>query len=88
MSVAGGLPRAVERAQVHRCDALQIFTSRWRGRPLSIDEVRAFRRLVNDPRFAGLPVLLETSKANGGNPTGVIHPGPLDAANLALLRGL
>ena len=37
MSVAGGLPRAVERAVVHRCDALQIFAknaSQWRGREL------------------------------------------------------
>jgi endonuclease IV len=25
MSVSGGLPRAVERAVAHRCDALQIF---------------------------------------------------------------
>jgi hypothetical protein len=25
MSVAGGLPRAVERAVAHRCDAFQIF---------------------------------------------------------------
>ena len=35
MSVAGGLPRAVERAVVHRCDALQIFAknaNQWRGR--------------------------------------------------------
>ena len=37
MSVAGGLPRAVERAVVHRCEALQIFAknaSQWRGRSL------------------------------------------------------
>ena len=37
MSVAGGLPRAVERAVVHRCEALQIFAknaSQWRGRVL------------------------------------------------------
>ena len=35
MSVAGGLPRAVERAVVHRCEALQIFSknaNQWRGR--------------------------------------------------------
>jgi len=46
MSVAGGLPRAVERAIVHRCDALQIFAknaSQWRGRPLPPEEIREFR---------------------------------------------
>jgi deoxyribonuclease-4 len=46
MSVAGGLPRAVERAVVHRCDALQIFAknaNQWRGRVVPPEEVRAFR---------------------------------------------
>ena len=46
MSVAGGLPRAVERAAVHRCDALQIFAknaSQWRGRPIPPEEVAEFR---------------------------------------------
>ena len=36
MSVAGGLPRAVERAVVHGCEALQIFAknaNRWQGLP-------------------------------------------------------
>jgi deoxyribonuclease IV len=49
MSVAGGLPRAVDRAVVHRCDALQIFTknaSQWRGRPLPPAEIREFRAKV------------------------------------------
>jgi deoxyribonuclease-4 len=49
MSVAGGLPRAIERAVVHRCDALQIFTknaNQWRGRELPPEEVRAFRAQV------------------------------------------
>jgi deoxyribonuclease-4 len=49
MSVAGGLPRAVERAVVHRCDALQIFTknaNQWRGRTLPRDEIREFRARV------------------------------------------
>jgi deoxyribonuclease-4 len=51
MSVAGGLPRAVERAVVHRCDALQVFSknaSQWRGRPLPPDEVAEFRRRVTE----------------------------------------
>ena len=46
MSVAGGLPRAVARAVVHRCDALQIFAknaSQWRGRVLPPEEIREFR---------------------------------------------
>ena len=49
MSVAGGLPRAVERAVVHRCDALQIFTknaNQWRGRALPPEEIREFRAKV------------------------------------------
>ncbi|MCC7417338.1 MAG: deoxyribonuclease IV [Acidobacteria bacterium] len=49
MSVAGGLPRAVERAVVHRCEALQIFAknaSQWRGRELPPAEIREFRRRV------------------------------------------
>lgn len=54
MSVAGGLPRAVERAVVHGCQALQIFAknaSQWRGRPLPADEVRRFRAAVDDARL-------------------------------------
>ena len=49
MSVAGGLPRAVERAIAHRCDALQIFAknaSQWRGRIVPREEVREFRAKV------------------------------------------
>jgi len=49
MSVAGGLPRAVERAIIHRCEALQIFAknaSQWRGRELPPEEIRAFRTSV------------------------------------------
>lgn len=49
MSVAGGLPRAVERAVVHGCDALQIFAknaSQWRGRVVPPEEVREFRARI------------------------------------------
>jgi deoxyribonuclease-4 len=49
MSVAGGLPRAVDRAVVHRCAALQIFAknaSQWRGRILPPEEIREFRARV------------------------------------------
>jgi deoxyribonuclease-4 len=49
MSVAGGLPRAVERAVIHRCDALQIFAknaNQWRGRELPRQEIHDFRAQV------------------------------------------
>ena len=49
MSIAGGLPRAVDRAQASRCEALQIFTKsagQWRARPLPPEEIALFRRRV------------------------------------------
>ena len=49
MSVAGGVSKAVERAVVHGCEALQIFTknaSQWKGKPLDRGEVRLFRQRV------------------------------------------
>jgi deoxyribonuclease-4 len=62
MSVAGGLPRAVERAVVHRCQALQIFAknaSQWRGRVLPRAEIRAFRAAVKAAAIA--PVVSHAS---------------------------
>jgi deoxyribonuclease IV len=50
LSIAGGLPRAVDRAVVHRCDALQIFAknaSQWRGREIPREEVHEFRAKVH-----------------------------------------
>jgi deoxyribonuclease IV len=49
MSVAGGLPLAVDRAVLHRCEALQIFAknaNQWRGREVARAEVREFRARV------------------------------------------
>jgi deoxyribonuclease IV len=62
MSVAGGLPRAVERAIVHRCAALQIFSknaSQWKGRPLPAAEIREFRGRVKASGIA--PVVSHAS---------------------------
>jgi deoxyribonuclease IV len=49
MSVAGGMRYAVERAHIHRCQALQVFTrnpNQWRSRPLDDEDVGAFRRRI------------------------------------------
>jgi deoxyribonuclease-4 len=73
MSVAGGLPRAVERAVVHRCDALQIFAknaSQWRGRVLPPEEIREFRARVTAagiaPVVSHASYLINLASANRG----------------------
>ncbi len=51
MSVAGGVSRAVDRAELHGCEALQIFSknaNRWAGAPLDPAEVRRFRRRLDE----------------------------------------
>lgn len=51
LSIAGGLPRAVDRARASRCEALQIFTKsagQWRARPLPQEEIDLFRRRVTE----------------------------------------
>jgi deoxyribonuclease-4 len=62
MSVAGGLPRAVDRAVAHRCESLQIFAknaSQWQGREIPAAEVREFRAKV---KAAGIwPVVSHAS---------------------------
>jgi deoxyribonuclease-4 len=55
MSVAGGVSNAVERAFLHGCEALQIFTKNkgaWAGRPLDADDVRRFRRRIDETGIA------------------------------------
>jgi deoxyribonuclease-4 len=47
MSVAGGVSKAVDRAILHGCEALQIFAknaNQWRGAPVDRAEIRRFRR--------------------------------------------
>jgi deoxyribonuclease IV len=51
LSIAGGLPRAVDRAKASRCEALQIFTKsagQWRARPLPPEEIALFRKRVQE----------------------------------------
>ena len=55
MSVAGGVSKAVERAVVHGCEALQIFTknaNRWVSPPIDPAEARAFRRRIGETGIA------------------------------------
>jgi deoxyribonuclease-4 len=71
LSIAGGLPRAVDRAEATRCDALQIFTKsagQWRARTLPADEVALFRARVEAsgirPVFAHNSYLINVAAAD------------------------
>jgi deoxyribonuclease-4 len=62
MSIAGGLPLAVERARIHGCDALQIFSkssNQWRARELPREEIVEFRDRVE--RASIWPVVAHAS---------------------------
>jgi deoxyribonuclease-4 len=62
MSVAGGVSKAVDRALVHGCEALQIFSknaNQWKGAPLDPLEVRAFRARID--RSSITPVVSHAS---------------------------
>jgi len=62
MSIAGGLPKAVERAVAHGCAALQIFAknaSQWQGRTIPPEEIREFRARVTAASLA--PVVSHAS---------------------------
>jgi deoxyribonuclease-4 len=51
MSVAGGVANAVERAVLHGCESLQIFSknaNRWIAPPLDAADVRRFRRRLDE----------------------------------------
>jgi deoxyribonuclease-4 len=47
-----------------------------------------FARILRDPRFDGLPMLIETEKSRGAERPGTIITDPYDVRNLETLRGL
>src|SRR5919107_1296961 len=62
LSIAGGLPRAVDRAEASGCEALQIFTKsagQWRARELPASEIGLFKRRVRQTRIR--PVVAHNS---------------------------
>ena len=62
LSIAGGLPRAVDRAEASGCQALQIFTKsagQWRARELPDEEIALFRRRVRQTKIR--PVVAHNS---------------------------
>jgi deoxyribonuclease-4 len=60
--VAGGVSRAIDRALVHGCEALQIFTknaNQWRGKPLDPADAKTFRARIEQTGIA--PVVSHAS---------------------------
>lgn len=72
LSIAGGLPRAVDRAEASGCAALQIFTKsagQWRARALPPEEIALFKRRVRQtgirPVVAHDSYLINLAAADG-----------------------
>ncbi|HEX6464564.1 MAG TPA: deoxyribonuclease IV [Vicinamibacterales bacterium] len=62
LSIAGGLPRAVDRAEASGCEALQIFTKsagQWRARDIPPEEIALFRRRLRQTTIR--PVIAHNS---------------------------
>ncbi len=62
LSIAGGLPRAVDRAEASGCQSLQIFTKsagQWRARELPPEEIALFRRRLRQTKIR--PVVAHNS---------------------------
>jgi deoxyribonuclease-4 len=62
LSIAGGLPRAVDRADASGCEALQIFTKsagQWRARAIPPEEIALFKRRVRQTKIR--PVVAHNS---------------------------
>jgi len=62
LSIAGGLPRAVDRAEASGCQALQVFTKsagQWRGREIPPEEIALFKRRVRQTKIH--PVIAHNS---------------------------
>src|SRR3954469_20739182 len=81
MSVAGGVSNAVERAVVHGCEALQIFTknaNRWVSPPLDPADVRQFRKRLDQtgitPAVSHASYLINLASTNPA-----LHSQSLDA---------
>lgn len=89
MSIAGGLHRAIERAHVVGCAALQVFTkssNQWAAKPLLEEDVRLWSE-ARARYLPGAPVIAHDSYLiNLGSPDDALHEKSLAAFRDELLR--
>ena len=97
MSVAGGVSKAVERAVLHGCEALQIFSKNARqllGKPLDPADVRTFRRRIDETGItpvvshASYLINLATASPTLRGPTLAAFIDELDRAHALGLLGV
>lgn len=88
MSIAGGLPRAVERGLQVECTALQIFTkssNQWKARELGEEEMAAFREAVEQSPI-GFVVAHDSYLINLASPDQELWKKSIDAMVVELQR--
>jgi deoxyribonuclease-4 len=97
MSVAGGVSKAVERAVLHGCEALQIFSKNARqllGKPLDPADIRTFRRRIDETGItpvvshASYLINLATASPTLRGPTLAAFIDELDRAHALGLLGV
>ena len=82
MSIAGGLHKAAEAAAALGCATVQLFTknaSQWAGKPLTDDEVRAFRTAVRTARSCKYPTAHDSYLINLASPDDALYRKSIDA---------
>jgi deoxyribonuclease-4 len=88
LSIAGGIPKAVERAEAAGCEALQIFTKsvgQWKARVLDDSEVAQFRDAVSRSRLQAV-VAHASYLSNLASPNPVLRDQSLAALGEELDR--
>ena len=54
VSIAGGMPNAIDRGSELECSALQVFVknaSQWKGKPITDDEAQTFRQRHDESKI-------------------------------------
>ena len=88
LSIAGGITRAIDRAEATGCESLQIFTknsNQWRGRPLAEKDINEFRERIARMK---LPVVSHASYLiNLATPDKTLREKSIAALEDELARG-
>lgn len=80
-SIAGGLENAVAAAVALKCGTVQLFTknaSQWRGKPLSEDAIRTFRRAITASKLR-FPTAHDSYLINLATPDDALYRKSIDA---------